>query len=138
MTKGGDETKYVWDGYNIVGELSSATTNYNVWGLDLSQSLQGAGGVGGLLVVVEEGSLSVALYDANGNITEYVDDPVATVAHYEYSPFGKIVASVGTKKDDFTHRFSTKTFDGDTGQVEYPYRKYIVDLARWGRRDPLG
>ena len=31
--------------------LSTEDTRYYVWGLDLSQSLQGAGGVGGLLLV---------------------------------------------------------------------------------------
>ena len=43
--------KFYYDGWNLIGEVDSATgigIAYNL-GLDLSQSLQGAGGVGGLL-----------------------------------------------------------------------------------------
>ena len=47
---------YLWDGYNIISETvpltsPNALTNYYAWGLDLSGTLQGAGGVGGLLAV---------------------------------------------------------------------------------------
>ncbi|MDD2601107.1 MAG: hypothetical protein PHO37_18095, partial [Kiritimatiellae bacterium] len=47
--------KYIWDGWNIAAEiitdhLTPATNiSYYTWGLDLSGTLQGAGGVGGLL-----------------------------------------------------------------------------------------
>ena len=70
---------YTWDDYNIIAEVesqaSSVTTTYNIWGLDLSGSLQDAGGVGGLLAVIQgrDGSPSrpfLPCYDANGNITE--------------------------------------------------------------------
>ena len=48
--------EYFWDDWNIICEthVSPISTNvtYNVWGLDLDGSLQGTGGVGGLLAVV--------------------------------------------------------------------------------------
>ncbi len=46
--------RYVYDGWNLIAELSStnrAVVNTFLWGPDLSRSMQGAGGVGGLLVV---------------------------------------------------------------------------------------
>ena len=47
---------FTYDGWNLVSEISNTgsqiTTNLYVWGLDLSQSLQGAGGIGGLLCVI--------------------------------------------------------------------------------------
>ena len=45
-----------WGGWNLLAEITqtsqSTVTNHYIWGLDLSQSLQGAGGIGGLLVMV--------------------------------------------------------------------------------------
>jgi len=46
-------TRFVYDGWNLISEISQSTnnvsTNYYVWGLHLSQTLQGTGRVGGLL-----------------------------------------------------------------------------------------
>jgi hypothetical protein len=44
-----------WDGWNLVGELNNSSgtftaVRYYAWGLDLSGSTQGAGGVGGLVL----------------------------------------------------------------------------------------
>ncbi len=116
--------RYVWDGYNIAAEIvidevtPSTNVTYYTWGLDLSGTLQGAGGVGGLLaetrVTASTTNTYYAFGDANGNITDYVDSNGAVVAHYEYSPFGEIIAQSGDMADSFTHRFSTKPFDSKT------------------------
>lgn len=44
-------TKFVWDGWNLTAELDGEDeiVRTYAWGLDLSNSEQGAGGVGGLL-----------------------------------------------------------------------------------------
>ena len=53
MTK--DGASQVWDDYNIVAENADATNmTVNVWGLDIDGTMQGAGGVGGLLAVARE------------------------------------------------------------------------------------
>ncbi|MFP4225375.1 MAG: RHS repeat protein, partial [Desulfobacterales bacterium] len=98
---------------------SNTVAKLYTWGLDLSGQLQGAGGVGGLLSVTkheEQGTKNpyYPSYDANGNVSEYVDDTDSVVAHYEYSPFGKITNSSGSKADAFNHRFSTKYHDTET------------------------
>src|SRR5690606_26390864 len=72
----GTARQYLWDGYNIVQATienqQSTITNHFVWGLDLSSTLQGAGGVGGLLAEVKDGEPYFAAFDANGNATEYI------------------------------------------------------------------
>gem|GEM_PF-3167065 len=136
---------YLWDGWNVVretvavgsGSTPSVATNYYTWGLDLSGSLQGAGGVGGLLAVLRNGTPYFPCYDANGNITEYVATNGASVARYEYSPFGETTAQSGDMADTFTHRFSTKQFDDETGLVMYELRPYEPDLGRWFSKDPI-
>ena len=131
--------QYLWDGYNIVQALTHSQThtltNSFIWGLDLSGSLQGAGGVGGLLAEIQDGEPYLASFDANGNVTEYISTNGVTEAHYEYSPFGEIVAQSGDIADSLTHRFSTKPWCGVTGLNEYLFRKYGSFLARWLSRD---
>lgn len=139
--------KYIWDNWNIAAEIvisdSAGTTNinYNTWGLDLSGSLQGAGGVGGLLVVTKASSSTTNAYfaaaDANGNVTAYVDVSGTAVAHYWYSAFGETTEKSGSMADDFTHRFSTKLFDVETGLVMYQLRAYSPALGRWISLDPI-
>ena len=134
----GVETEFLYDGWNLVQETTGTNVTQYVWGLDLSQSLQGAGGVGGLLCVIENGEEYYPAYDANGNITEYIDSTGTVVAHYEYSAFGKITAQSGTKADDFKFRFSTKYYDTETGLLYYGMRFYVPELGRWINRDPIG
>ena len=136
---------YAWDDYNIIRESvtdQSAITNQQsqiicVWGLDLDGTMQGAGGVGGLLAVVKSSATYYPAYDANGNITEYVAADGTIAAHREYDPFGNTVVATGDAAN-FTHWFSTKPWCGVTGLSEYQYRKYSSVLGRWMSRAPLG
>ncbi|MDD2230904.1 MAG: hypothetical protein PHY48_16065 [Candidatus Cloacimonetes bacterium] len=139
--------RYLWDNFNIISKTihHSSFTIHNsfVWGLDLSESLQGAGGVGGLLSVVKnQADLSAKAYyaaaDANGNVTEYISANGTVEAHREYSAFGETLVSTGAMKDDFTHWWSTKPFDPVTGFSEYEYRKYLPPIGRWLSRDSIG
>jgi RHS repeat-associated protein len=133
---------YTWDNWNIVRETRvsglATTVTRNVWGLDLDGTLQGAGGVGGLLAVVRDDGVFLPTYDANGNVTEYVATNGAVAAHYDYSPFGEQLVATGPLADTFTHRFSTKPWCPVTGLSEYQYRKYGPEIGRWMSRDPIG
>jgi RHS repeat-associated protein len=133
---------FMYDGWNLIQETvqnqQSTITNHYVWGRDLSGSLQGAGGVGGLLAVLQNGSWYFPFFDVNGNITVYVDEQGSVVASYAYDPFGATIAQSGSMADAFAHRFSTKYFDSETGLYYYGYRFYSPDLHRWLNRDPSG
>ena len=136
--------KYTWDGWNIIREElrtphAQLRTTHNLWGLDLDGTPQGAGGVGGLLAVVRDGETYLPTYDANGNISEYIDSSDGTIAaHYDYSPFGEQLVASGPLAASFTHRFSTKPYCSVTGFCEYQMRKYRPDIGRWMSRDPMG
>jgi RHS repeat-associated protein len=138
----GQTNSLIWDGFTIIQMLTHSQThtltNAFVWGLDLSSTLQGAGGVGGLLAVTRNGTTYDPCYDSNGNITDYVATNGAVAAHYEYSPFGEIVVQSGDMADAYTHRFSTKPWCAVTGLSEYELRKYSPSMGRWVSRDPIG
>ena len=153
-TTGTSTTLFLYDGWNVVAEYASTSTSFeartlHTWGLDLSGGLQGAGGVGGLLAVgriPESGQPANAVwhfptYDGNGNISEYLDSAGATVAHYEYDPFGNEItpdSKKGGLHEAFAYRFSTKPLDSITGWYYYGFRYLIPVTGRWAGRDPLG
>jgi YD repeat-containing protein len=68
---------YLYDGWNLIRESAGTNVTHYIWGLDLSGSIQGAGGVGGLLAVIsplplgEGQGVGNAVYypsfDANGS-----------------------------------------------------------------------
>jgi RHS repeat-associated protein len=149
-----DTTTYLYDGWNVLHESNqksqisneqiTTTTNEAksyVWGLDLSDSLQGAGGVGGLLLTKDALAASINLchhlYDANGNTSELFDSNGATVAHYEYDAFGNGIVVFGDYASSNAYRFSTKPFDAQTAFDYYGVRFYQSSNGRWMNRDPL-
>ena len=147
ISHGDAETRsYLYDGWKLVQETiattSSVTTNRYIWGKDLSGSLQGAGGVGGLVAVIQgrDGSPSCpffSLYDNNGNVLAYIDDTGSIVAEYRYDAFGNTISQNGALANTFPHCFSTKYFDAETGLYYYGYRFYSPELMRWLNRDPI-
>ncbi|MCD4779628.1 MAG: hypothetical protein K8S27_03650, partial [Candidatus Omnitrophica bacterium] len=120
-----DTTKhFVYDGWNVIQEITTAQpTKYYVWGLDLSQSMQGAGGVGGLLTVIEGTSSWNYLYDGNGNVGQMLNSSTGAIeAHYEYDPYGNEIQATGAVASSNPYRFSTKYLDDEFNLYYYGYR----------------
>jgi RHS repeat-associated protein len=132
-------TRWIYDGWNMLTEYTGTTLSKRYfWEMDLSGSMQGAGGVGGLLSVNDGTATYYPTYDGNGNVSEYLDSTGDVQAHYEYDPFGRTTVATGTKAQDFSHRFSTKPLDDETGLYYYGYRYYDPVTGRWPSRDPIG
>ncbi len=146
-------SKYVWDGWNLLAELdiTDASVRTFAWGLDLSGSEQGAGGIGGLVLgwTRANGTLGGEangsggntlryVFDGNGNVMAALDDLGRARAKYEYGPFGETLTSEGDLAADNPIRWSTKYTDGESGLVYYGYRYYNAGTGRWLNRDPIG
>ncbi len=135
------EVRYVYDGWNLVAEVAttgSVVRSY-VWGLDLSGTMQAAGGVGGLLAanLGSNGTHFVA-YDGNGNVSALVDAATGAVSgNLEYGLFGEPVRVTGAAAIACPIRFSTKYEDAETGWLNYTFRLYDPNTGRWLRRDPF-
>jgi RHS repeat-associated protein len=131
-------TKFIYDGWNCIAELngSSALQKSFVWGLDLSGSMQGAGGVGGLLMVTSGTGVHFSAMDGNGNVSALVNAADGKIsAEYEYSPFGELIRSTGAMANVNPFRFSTKWQDNESGFLYYGYRYYNPSTGRWLNRD---
>ena len=109
-----------------------------VWGKNISGTLDGAAGIGGLLYVKVNGVIFVPFYDAYGNVMGYRDAEGNVVASYTYDAFGRTVAQNGTMADMFTMRYSTKYYDKETGLYYYGKRYCSPVWRRWLTRDPIG
>ena len=133
------EIKFVYDGNNLIAEYDGSNTilRNHLWGIDLSGTMDGAGGAGGLLCVTDGTGTYYPAYDGNGNICAYANTTGALAAEYEYSPFGKPAAS-GAKAADLPFQFSTQYYDKETGTLHYKYREYDLDIMRWTTQDPIG
>jgi RHS repeat-associated protein len=109
-------------------------------GLDLSGSLFGAGGIGGLLARTEVASGQSAFYhsDAGGNVLTLVNSSNAVVARYLYDPYGNLLSASGLLADANLYRFSSKEWHPASGLYYYGFRFYEPNLQRWLNRDPLG
>ena len=140
------ETRYVYDGMRVIQDRDSSNTPTVSYtrGSDLSGSLEGAGGIGGLLARshgYSGGNWSTHNYyhaDGGGNITMLIDASQVTVASYRYDPFGNTVSSSGTLASTNVFRFSSKAIHAFTGIYYYGYRFYDPNLQRWPNRDPVG
>ena len=147
-----EDTRFVYDGWNVILELDGKNNNAvqrkYAWGLDLSGSTQGAGGIGGLLALQDTADTTITtddehylyFYDGNGNVGQLIDwedSPGTIVAHYEYDPYGNLITAAGSYWQANLFRFSTKYFDEETGFYYYGYRYYDPRFGRWLNRDPI-
>ncbi len=177
---------FAYDGWNMVMSVRlGASSSYTsatvlgrvasyVWGPDIGSTgyanadWQKAGGVGGLLMVLDGVSTTLyssslytgtptdvtnddyfPLFDRLGNIIGYRKAAVSTAtvdynnlggtgALYDYDAFGRELRSSGPAADLVPFHFSTKFTDQETGLNYYGYRYYDPQNGRWLGRDPIG
>jgi RHS repeat-associated protein len=141
----GTETRYIYDGKRVIQEREGSNNPQVAYtrGPDLSGTLEGAGGIGGLLARSDQyssGNPTRHNYyhaDGNGNITYLVDSSQALAARYRYDPFGNTIGSSGTLAAANVYRFSSKECHTNSGMYYYLYRFYDPNLQRWLNRDPI-
>jgi RHS repeat-associated protein len=136
--------RFVYDGWNLIAVLdeNNAPVLSFAWGTDLSGTMQGAGGVGGLLSVTVHSGANAGTYfycyDGNGNVVALVSAADGSVAaRYEYGPFGELLRATGPMARVSPFLFSTKYYDWETGLYYYGYRYYDPSTGRWLSKDPL-
>jgi RHS repeat-associated protein len=137
---------YVYDGNEVIQERAANNTPTTTYtrGLDLSSSLEGAGGIGGLLAMTLNSALgptsSNSYYyhsDGNGNVTMLLNGSQYIVAKYLYDAFGNVLSAAGSMAAQNLYRFSSKEAHVNSGLVYYLYRYYDPNLQRWLNRDPI-
>lgn len=142
--------KFVYDGWNLIAILKEDNRLLQsfTWGSDLSGTMQGAGGIGGLLMMTDYTGISPTNYyyccDGKGNVAVIIN-PTKTganynVASYECNAFGEVIKAMGPVATNHLNPFifSTKYYDWETGLYYYGHRYYNPSTGRWLSPDPLG
>lgn len=148
MNSGGFNKGYIWDGWHIVADFwrsySNALGSTFVWGIDVSGSVGGAGGVGGLVVQYYSGRAFLPLQDGQGNIRGYVDtDNGKNAVAWDFTPYGETIYARGGLSgaywpQDFPFRYQSKMQDHNGPLIYYGLRYYHPKLGRFINRDPAG
>lgn len=152
--------RFVWSGWALLAEVDvnvgtgAKTLNRTfVWGPDLSSTVHGAAGIGGLLLVDKSSTQQfLAGSSGRGDVTVLLDalaTDTSTPANnlkagVEYAPYGEILRSQGALAD-LPFRFQSKWSLGQNWAGAWPVdlidfgrRAYAPALGRFISRDPLG
>ena len=142
------ETRYVYDGMGVIQErnINGVPTVAYTRGPDLSGTLEGAGGIGGLLARSEwDGSAwsRHAFYhsDGVGNVTVLAvpnGSEIVLEGSYRYDPFGRLIGIPTDLAAINTQRYSSKDWHNASGFYSFSYRFYDPATQRWLNRDPIG
>jgi RHS repeat-associated protein len=118
---------------------SNAVKEFYTHGPDLSGTVGGAGGIGGILAAKYPQQTNAPTYflhlDAMGHVVLATDQQGKEIGQYRYSPFGRLLNHTGA----FTSRFkySSKEHDSESGLINFGYRWYDPTTGRWLSRDPI-
>jgi RHS repeat-associated protein len=136
------DNKFLYDGWNIVAELNATNNGVirsYIWGTDLSGTMHGAAGVGGLVAIKPaSGNPSFVACDGNGNVTGLIDAATGTTTgQFEYGPFGETIRLTPNANNQSPFRFSTKYQEDESDFLYYGFRYYNPSTGRWLSRDPI-
>ena len=106
-------------------------------GLDLSSSLSGAEGIGGMLARTTANGSVYYHSDALGSITALIDGNQNIVARYEYDGAGRLINKTGSTSDANLHRLFSKQYLPNPDEYDFGWRKYTPTLQRFTSQDPL-
>jgi RHS repeat-associated protein len=108
-------------------------------GLDLSGTLQGAGGIGGLLAMTDSSGANYYYHeDAVGSVTALMDAYENIVGRRTYDAFGRTLRLTGSKTGVNPFWYSSQLHDEDTDFYHYKHRVYLTYPTRWASNDPNG
>ena len=123
-TANGEKTIYVWDGDQVVMELSKggAVQKRYIRGNDLVYADKG-----------ENTEKTYYVTDMHGNVVQLLDESGNVTKTYEYDSFGNEVKP--EKKDENPYRYCGEYYDKETEEVYLRARYYEPGVGRFITRD---
>ena len=123
-TVNGEKTIYVWDGEQVVMELSKggAVQKRYIRGNDLVYADKG-----------ENTEKTYYVTDMHGNVVQLLDESGNVTKTYEYDSFGNEVKP--EKKDENPYRYCGEYYDKETEEVYLRARYYEPSVGRFITRD---
>ncbi len=135
-TVNGEKTVFVWDGDQLVMELSGG-------GKVKKRYIRGNGrGSGSNLLYADKGTENASkeasekqyyVTDSHGNVVQLTDEKGNVIKTYEYDSFGNEVKPDG--KDDNPFRYCGEYYDKETEEIYLRARYYQPEMGRFLTRD---
>jgi RHS repeat-associated protein len=135
-----NELHFIYDGWLLM-QIRDGNNNVLVTytrGLDLSGSIAGAAGIGGLLARSDTNGPTFYHADGAGNVAALMDYSQLVRARYLYNPFGRLIAEWGPMAPVNEMQFSSMPVNRLSGMPHFFAREYVPDWQGWLQRDPLG
>lgn len=108
-------SKNIYEGWHVILEevmddgAGATDEKLFYWGLDISNTAGGAGGIGGLLMTRIDSANYMVGYDGSGNVINLVDMSNHSIAaKFEYDAFGQVTYQEGAVADKTPFRYQTK------------------------------
>ncbi len=134
------DERYLYDGWSLVNTFrpNGKRLKSFTWGRDISGTLGGAGGSGGLSFFSDDRRATNWFYhyDANGNVAQISSPKSKECFTYSYSAFG--IPKNLDKSNANRFLYSTKIYDEELGSYFYGFRYYSPTNGRWSAKDPIG
>jgi RHS repeat-associated protein len=123
-------TKYLYDGNDIIMEMTSSGTPtvFYVRTLNIDEPLA--------RIELSTGDIRYYHADALGSIIALTDENGTVKTQYNYSPFGATEV-IGEALDN-PFQYTGRENDGDTGLYYYRARYYSPEMGRFISEDPIG
>ena len=123
-TVNGEKTVYVWDGDQVVMELSKggAVQKRYIRGNDLVYADKG-----------ENTEKTYYVTDMHGNVVQLLDESGNVTKTYEYDSFGNEIKP--EKKDENPYRYCGEYYDKETEEIYLRARYYQPSVGRFITRD---
>ena len=139
-----NEVRYIYDRRVVIEERDGFNIPVAAYtrGQDFSGTLEGAGGIGGLLAFSRYSTITPQhVYyhcDGNGNTTVMTDSNQKIAGQYVYDVFGRLLSASGRLADVNLYRFNSKEVHPPSDLIYYLLRYYDPNVQRWVTRDPAG
>ena len=121
-TVDGKTTKHIWDGTDIVGDVTDGTVTKYIRGLQLISSNNG-------------NNESFYTYNGHGDVVQLTDSTGAITKQYNYDAFG--VETNKTNNDTNPFRYCGEYYDIETDSVYLRARYYRTTTGQFISEDPI-
>ena len=118
-TVNGETTKHIWDGMNLIADITTNNTTIYSRGINL----------------IFSNANCYYLYNAHGDVVQLVDNVGNITKEYRYDAFG--VERNKDENDQNPFRYTAEYYDKETGTIYLRMRYYIPHLGRFLTEDPI-
>ena len=121
-TVDGKTTKHIWDGTDIVGDVTDGTVTKYIRGLQLISSKNGS-------------NENFYTYNGHGDVVQLTNSTGAITKQYDYDAFG--VETNKTDNDTNPFRYCGEYYDSETDSIYLRARYYKSTTGRFVSEDPI-